>query len=313
MSETASNNTYITYLSFYDKYYTIPSITPDELTKDIECIFPTNDPLIDVSILKSIGDLTFRLINKQKWLVAYNIKYEIISLVKDLLEKNQVAHKMNYIELSKIISIYISNYDNTDSLLKKIKEVVNFYITDQYEFMYSSILKLNFNRKLNYIFNKYCSQWAIITDRYQIPLAIIASRFDYISEDELYIESVKFLETIESSSQKVITDLINKTIKDFNSFYIAVAKATDNNVLNSDDIGKTERIEKVVFVDFENKVINICNSLLQKLSLRNELYKIIDDIFKINRSTHLLTLKLQLSINVVANIIEIEDSLLLST
>ncbi len=309
MTKCEYNKTYISYLSFYDKYYTLPSITSDELTKDIECIFPSNDPLIDVSVLKSIGDLTFRLINKQKWLIAPNIKDEIISLVKNLFEKDNYHfdYKMNYLELSKIISVYIDGYDNTDSLLIKVKEIVNFYIIEQCEFMYSSVLKLNFNRKLNYIFNKYCTPWKIITDNYQTPLLIISSRFDDISENELYIEAVKFLETVDNSAQKVISNLITKTTKEINSFYIAISKAINNNGLNSDNLGKIERIEKAVFTDFEGKVIDISYNLLEKLSLRSELYKILDDIFRINRPTHLLTLKLQLSINVVCNITEFEQ------
>ncbi len=302
-----SVNLILAYREFYDKYYKIPFISSEELTKDIELFFPSEDPLIDVCILKSIGDLVYRLINKQKWLIASNIKVEIISLVKDLIDKEPFSYKMNYCELSKIISIYIDSYDNTDSLLTKIKEIINFYIIEQCDFKYNSILKLNFNRRLNYIFNKYCSKWQNITEIYQFPLTIIADRYDSISESKLYIDAVKLLETIDSSAQKVITSLINKTTKEINSFYIAVAKASNDNGLTVDDFEKIERIEKVVFNDFEGKVIDIFNSLLQKLTLRPELYKIINDIFNINRSSHLLTLKLQLSINAIVNTVYYED------
>jgi hypothetical protein len=305
MKTSCVNKNYLHYLSFYDKYNSIPNITSDELTKDIECIFPSTDALIDVCILKSIGDLFFRLINKQKWMVSPNIKNEIIELVKEILANEHFEYKMNYDELYKIISTFIDNYDETDSLLKKIREIINFYITQQCEFMYNSVLKLNFNRKLNYIFNKYCTKWKIISDNYSVPLQIIASRFDEITNSELYLEAVKFLETIDSSSQKVINDLINKSILEFNSFYVAVYKAIDTGVMNSDNIAKINRIETAVFNDFQIKVDDICNSLIQKLKLRNELNKIINDIFRINHSTHLLTLKLQLSMNVITNLVNI--------
>ena len=75
--------------------------------------------------------------------------------------------------------------------------------------------------------------------------------------------------------------------------------------MNTDNISKINRIETAVFNDFQIKVDDICNSLIKNLNLRNELNKIVNDIFRTNHSTHLLTLKLQLSMNVITNLVEI--------
>lgn len=294
------------YNSFYDKYILLPNITPDELTKDLECYRPSGDPLIDVSILKCIGDLCFRIINKQKWSIAPNIKEEIINLVENIMfdipKINKKQNNLNCVELGKIIDIYTDNYDDTPSLLKKIIDVVSVFINKNYDFKYRSIMKLNFQRHLNYIFNQYCTEWEIIKNNYQIPLEVISTKFDNTNEDQLYIDSVKLLENIDVSIQSVITDLINKTIKDINIFYINVSNAN----LEQEDQDKVKRIEKIVFTDFENKVNKIYDSVLTKLKLRSEVNKVITDIFRINKPVSLLTLKMQLGLNSINNIINID-------
>ena len=294
------------YNQFYDKYILLPNSTPDELTKDLECYKPSGDPLIDVSILKCIGDLCFRIINKQKWSIAPNIKEEIINLVENIMfdipKINKKQKNINCVELGKIIDIYIDNYDDTPSLLKKISDVVLIFINNNYDFKYRSIMKLNFQRHLNYIFNQYCTEWEIIKNNYQISLEVISSHFDNTNQDQLYIDSVKLLENIDVSIQFVINELINKTIKDINIFYINVS----NSILEQEDKDKVKRIEKIVFTDFENKVNKIYDSVLTKLKLRTEVNKVINDIFRINKPVSLLTLKMQLGLNSINNIINID-------
>ncbi len=272
----------------------IKTTTYEEILQDIQKFKLTGVPIVDMILVKNLGDFLNKKFNYDKWKVCPNLIDEIYTNMHQKLENCTIEY--NHIEK------YITKLRNEYYDVQSIDFKIDTYMTDYLRSIYwvdksneENIQKYFTNKQIvqeimKEIKFKYECAWNEIEEQSEHIEKILSNNFEEIEEDQRYIASEMLLEKINNDACKYIKSIREHIVEKIKSEYKNYVILNPNANLNEFD-----KIYKELQNEFKEQVEKVYKKVLLDNKIDKNIQQHILELFIVEKSMHMFNMSLDLT------------------
>ncbi len=233
-------------------------VTFEEMITDFQSLEPTNIPIIDISMLTSIGKYIHKFTNYHKWKLCGNLENELIDMIISLSNKTT---NINVDDLKLIFCKYKNNfspdsYELENALFKFVEEIIKnklpmLQINDANSLKEYFDFRMDFQKEYKLIINKYKLDFNEIEIKINNISNIITNKFEKLEELPEFEDSIQMIENINNKVSIKMERLIKLTNEQ-----IQQAKGQSQSLVGYNGIMLFEELKKDIMDTF-NKEMDI--------------------------------------------------------
>jgi hypothetical protein len=224
-------------------------VTFEEMINDFNTFEPTKIPIIDISILSTIGKYMYEYTNYHKWNISSNLEDEIINMINNLTNKI-----ININDLKLIFQKHKNNknspecYALENELLKFVEEIIKkkfpmFQLKELLDF------RMLYNKEYTSIMNNYKIDFNEIEIKINNISDIISKKFVELENLPAFEDTIKMLDNVHNKVDIKMKKLIQMTNEQ-----IKIAKEQTKNLNGYNGLVLFEQLKKDIMIIFDNEM-----------------------------------------------------------
>ena len=281
----------------YNKYSQNQSmyLSVDEILNDFSMIKPTFNPILDICIIKTLGNYIYNITNFKKWEICPNLINEIINIKDNKsmqynLPNNStdIFYNINNQDIIDIITKASSKYEQPIYTINKVYYFVSDYIKEHLDIKNSDdidkyfTIKAKYNEYLDIIKLNYTDTWNEIDIIYEKISNILFENFTELENDLNFEKTINIIDSIGIEANKKIQHLINSTA-----------------LLIKDNI-----ISPQLKLDFDKNIDQIYEQIISSKKFDKLIHDVIVDMYGVEKSIHRMSLTLEHCSHVVNTLLD---------
>ncbi len=272
----------------------IKTSTYEDILQDIQKFKLSGVPILDMILVKNLGDFLNKKFNYDKWKVCPNLIDEIYTNLHQKLENCTIEY--NHIE--KYITKLRNEYYDVQSIDFKIETYMTDYLRSIYWIDKSkeeNVQKYFTNKQIvqeimKEIKFKYECAWNEIYEQSEHIEKILSENFEEIEEDQLYIASEMLLEKINNDACKYIKPIREHIVEKIKLEYQNYVILNPNANLN-----KFDKIYKELQNEFKEQIEKVYKKVLLDNQIDKNIQQHILELFVVEKSMHMFNMSLDLT------------------
>ncbi len=268
----------------YNKYNNFTNFSFDEFKNDLGQIKPLYKPIIDICIMKSIGNLVDKMLNLKKWNSCPNLKNEIIDMTKQkfplLISEETIssiyneAMQTNKTPSNAIDNIYYKVSDDLKSNIKSDQDIKQYFDT-----------KNLYDEQLRQIKLKYQDTWDQLDNDFEQLNDIIIENFEELENNAFFEETIELIEKINDEASVQVKQLIELTRNLLKKEFLLTKEikgVTSNHIF--------EKIKKDLLIEFNNEMDQIYSNVIASKKFDKSIEFMFLELYDVEKSMHRLSL-----------------------
>ncbi len=278
----------------YMNHDNIKTTTYEDILQDIKKFKLSGVPIVDMILVKNLGDFLNKKFNYDKWKVCPDLIKEIYTNLHQKLEGCTIEY--NHIEN------YITKLRNKYYDIQSIDVKIETYMTDYLRSIYwvdksnEENVKIYFANQqivqsiMKEIKSKYECAWNEIQEQSEHIETVLEEIFEEIEEDEKYIASELLLEKINNDACKYIKPIREHIVEKIKSEYQNYVMVNPNANLYEFD-----KMHKELKNEFKEQIEKVYKKVLLDNKIDKNIQQHVLELFVVEKSMHMFNMSLDLT------------------
>jgi hypothetical protein len=282
---------------FLTKYNTesIYMATFEEMNKDFQVLEPTKIPIIDISIINTIGKYIYEFTNYQKWIICPNLKDELINMIINLSNKTK---KINVYDLNLIFEKYKNNKNSPDSysikneLFEFVDEIIKkqlliFPLNEEQSLKEYMDFRMNFQKEYKFIISNYTIYFNEIDIKVENIMEILMNKFEKLEELPEYEDTINIIENINTRVSIKMDKLIS-----FTNDLLKKAKEQSSSLVGYNGVMLFEKLKKNIMISFNKEMDLYYDNEIKALKFDDSINDVLLQLYNVEKAMFRFSLRL---------------------
>ncbi len=282
-------------------------VTFEEMIKDFHSIEPTNIPIIDISMIGTIGKYIYEFTNYHKWQLCPKLEDELIYMINILSNK---LKDINQDDLKLIFQKYKNKKNSPDSyslenalftfvdelLKKKLPLLVTNDTTSLKEYF---DFRMDFQKEYKIIMDKYKIDFNEIELKINNISNIVTCKFEKLEDLPDFEDTIEMVENINvkvSIKMKKLIQITNEQIQQ--------AKEQSQNLVGYNGIMLFEQLKKEIMNIFNKEMDMYFENEIKSLKFNEHITNMLMQLYDVEKSMYRFSVGLGIIENAIENAIK---------
>ena len=279
-------------------------ITFEEMIEDFQSMEPTKIPIIDISILATIGKYIHEFTNYHKWEICGNLEDELIQMIISLSDKttniNQEDLKLIFLKY-KNKKFSPDSYELENALFKFLEEIIKknlpmLQLNDMTSLKEYFDFRINFQKEYKLIMDKYKIDFYEIELKINNISKIVMTKFEELEDLPEFEDTIQIIEKINNNVCKKMEKLIK-----FTNELILQAKEQSKSIVGYNGAMLFKQLKEEIMDSFNKEMDLYFENEIKSLKLNDYINNVLLQLYDIEKVMYRFSVDLSIIENTIKN------------